>query len=160
MRVATLPVTRLETVDNQIDTTTGTVKLRAIFDNEQEILFPNQFVNVQLLVDTLRDTVIVPVSAVQHGAPGAFVYVVKPDQTAAVQQVKLGPGDGQQIAILSGLQPGEGVVFDGADRLRGGAKVTVNTAKYPSAAGDLAAPSKASADAVAPSGQQPAQPRD
>src|SRR5271155_1422290 len=115
----------LETVDNQIDTTTGTVKLRAIFDNEQEILFPNQFVNVQLLVDTLRDTDIVPTAAIQHGAPGAFVYVVKPDQTAAVQQVKLGPGDGQHIAVLDGLQPGEKVVVDGSDRLRDGAKVTI-----------------------------------
>jgi multidrug efflux system membrane fusion protein len=116
---------RLETVDNQIDTTTGTVKLRAIFDNEQEILFPNQFVNMQLLVDTLRDTNIVPTAAIQHGAPGAFVYVVKPDQTAAVQKVKLGPGDGQRIAVLDGLQLGENVVVDGSDRLREGAKVTL-----------------------------------
>jgi len=115
---------RLETVDNQIDTTTGTVKLRAIFDNEQETLFPNQFVNVQLLVDTLHDTDIVPVSAIQHGAPGAFVYVVKSDQTAAVQKVKLGPSDGQHIAVLDGLQPGAKVVVDGSDRLREGAKVT------------------------------------
>jgi membrane fusion protein, multidrug efflux system len=115
----------LETVDNQIDTTTGTVKLRAIFDNEQETLFPNQFVNVQLLVDTLRDTNIVPTAAIQHGAPGAFVYVVKPDQTAAVQKVKVGPGDGQRIAVLDGLQPGESVVVDGSDRLREGAKVTL-----------------------------------
>jgi multidrug efflux system membrane fusion protein len=116
---------RLETVDNQIDTTTGTVKLRAIFDNEQETLFPNQFVNVQLLVDTLHDTNIVPVSAIQHGAPGAFVYVVKPDQTATVQTVKIGPGDGQQVAVLDGLQLGDKVVVDGSDRLREGAKVTL-----------------------------------
>jgi membrane fusion protein, multidrug efflux system len=118
----------LETVDNQIDTTTGTVKLRAIFDNEQEILFPNQFVNVKLLVDTLRDTNIVPTAAIQHGAPGAFVYVVKPDQTAAVQKVKLGPGDGQNIAVLDGIQLGERVVVDGSDRLREGAKVTLASA--------------------------------
>ena len=116
---------RLETVDNQIDTTTGTVKLRAIFDNEQEILFPNQFVNVQLLVNTLNDADIVPTAAIQHGAPGAFVYVVKPDQTAAVQTVKLGPGDGQHIAVLEGLKPGQKVVVDGSDRLRDGAKVTL-----------------------------------
>ena len=127
MRVATLPVTRLETVDNQIDTTTGTVKLRAIFDNDKEILFPNQFVNVQLLVDTLHETDIVPVSAIQHGAPGAFVYVVKPDQTAAVQKVKLGPGDGQHNAVLDGLQPGDKVVVDGSDRLREGAKESLAT---------------------------------
>src|SRR5215469_8437874 len=116
---------RLETVDNQIDTTTGTVKLRAIFDNEQEILFPNQFVNIQLLVDTLQDSDIVPRAAIQHGAPGAFVYVVKPNQTVAVQKVKIGPADGQNIAILDGLQPGEKVVVDGSDRLREGAKVMV-----------------------------------
>jgi multidrug efflux system membrane fusion protein len=116
---------RLETVDNQIDTTTGTVKLRAIFDNEQELLFPNQFVNVQLLVSTLKDADIVPTAAIQHGAPGAFVYVVKPDQTVAVQTVKLGPGDGRNIAVLEGLQPGEKVVIDGSDRLRDGAKVTL-----------------------------------
>jgi len=116
---------RLETVDNQIDTTTGTVKLRATFDNEQEILFPNQFVNVQLLVNTMKGVGIVPTAAIQHGAPGAFVYVVKPDQTAAVKQVKLGPSDGQHIAVLDGLQPGEQVVVDGSDRLREGAKVTL-----------------------------------
>jgi len=122
---------RLETVDNQIDTTTGTVKLRATFDNEQEILFPNQFVNVQLLVNTMKGVGIVPTAAIQHGAPGAFVYVVKPDQTAAVKQVKLGPSDGQHIAVLDGLQPGEQVVVDGSDRLREGAKVTLAAAGNP-----------------------------
>jgi len=74
---------------------------------------------------------IVPTAAIQHGAPGAFVYVVKPDQTAAVQKVKLGPGDGQQIAVLDGLQPGEKVVVDGSDRLREGAKVTLAAAGNP-----------------------------
>lgn len=116
---------KLDTVDNQIDTTTGTVKLRAIFDNEQETLFPNQFVNVKLLVNTLHDADIVPNSAVQRGAPGTFVYVVQPDHTVAVQKVKPGPTEGQQIAILSGLKPGESVVIDGADRLRDGAPVTI-----------------------------------
>ncbi len=115
----------LETVDNQIDTTTGTVKLRAVFDNKAEVLFPNQFVNVRLLVDTMHDTYIVPVSAIQRGAPGTFVYLVSPDNTVTVAKVKLGPGDGQRIAILSGLQLGESVVVDGADRLRDGAKVTL-----------------------------------
>lgn len=116
---------KLDTVDNQIDTTTGTVKLRATFDNEQEILFPNQFVNVKLLVNTLHDTDLVPSAAIQRGAPGTFVYVVKPDHKAVVQKVKLGPGDGQRTAILSGLEPGQSVVIDGTDRLRDGAKVTV-----------------------------------
>jgi multidrug efflux system membrane fusion protein len=135
---ATLPVTafdrtgatelatgKLNTVDNQIDTTTGTVKLRAIFDNDQLALFPNQFVNVKLLVNTLHDADIVPNSAIQRGAPGTFVYLIKPENTVAVQKVKLGPSDGQRIAILSGLEPGESVVTDGADRLRDGAKVTM-----------------------------------
>jgi multidrug efflux system membrane fusion protein len=161
---------RLETVDNQIDTTTGTVKLRAIFDNEQEILFPNQFVNVQLLVDTLSDTNIVPTAAIQHGAPGAFVYVVKPDQTAAVRQVKLGPGDGQRVAVLDGLQPGEKVVVDGSDRLRDGAKVTLAAPGNPAAAAagaqqDKNQPQAAagqgaspSADPQAPPGRRSAQP--
>jgi multidrug efflux system membrane fusion protein len=115
----------LNTIDNQIDTTTGTVKLRAMFNNENWILFPNQFVNVQLVVDTVHDVDIVPSAAIQRGAPGTFVYLAKPDHTVAVQKVKLGPGDGQRVAVLDGLQPGESVVVDGADRLRDGAKVTV-----------------------------------
>jgi membrane fusion protein, multidrug efflux system len=115
----------LNTIDNQIDTTTGTVKLRAMFNNEQWILFPNQFVNVLLTVDTMHDVDIVPSAAIQRGAPGTFVYLAKPDHTVAVQKVKLGPTDGQRIAILSGLEPGESIVTDGADRLRDGAKVTI-----------------------------------
>jgi multidrug efflux system membrane fusion protein len=134
---------KLDTVDNQIDTTTGTAKLRAIFDNEQENLFPHQFVNINLLVDTLRDTEIVPSSAIQRGAPGTFVYVVKPDHTVTVQKVKLGPTDGRRIAILSGLQPEENVVVEGADRLREGAKVAFASADRSAATMDQgrAAPS-------------------
>jgi multidrug efflux system membrane fusion protein len=174
---ATLPVTaydrtaanaiatgRLDTIDNQIDTTTGTLKLRAIFDNEDETLFPNQFVNIKLTVDTLRDADIVPVSAIQRGAPGTFVYLVKPDRTAAVQKVKLGPGDGQRIAILSGLEPGESVITDGADRLRDGAKVTLAAADQPKPAGavaaDQTAPPQPGQQAVGPGGQRPTQPQD
>jgi len=127
---------KLDTVDNQIDTTTGTVKLRAIFDNNEESLFPNQFVNVKLLVNILYDTDIVPNSAIQRGAPGTFVYLVKPDRTVAVQKVKLGPTDGQRIAILSGLQPGESIVVDGTHRLRDGAKVTAASADHPDVAKD------------------------
>jgi len=119
---------RLDTVDNQIDTTTGTVKLRAIFDNKEESLFPNQFVNIKLIVDTIRHADILPNSAIQRGAPGTFVYVLKADQTVAVQKVTLGPTDGQRIAIMSGLQPGESVVVDGTDRLRDGARVTAASA--------------------------------
>ena len=127
---------KLDTVDNQIDTTTGTVKSRAIFDNDQLVLFPNQFVNAKLLVNTLHDADIVPNSAVQRGAPGTFVYVVKPEKTVAVQKVKLGPSDGQHIAILSGLEPGESVVIDGTDRLHDGAKVTISSPQPAASAAD------------------------
>jgi membrane fusion protein, multidrug efflux system len=156
---------RLETVDNQIDTTTGTVKLRAIFDNEQDNLFPNQFVNVKLLVDTLQNVDIVPNSAIQRGAPGTFVYLAKPDRTVVVQKVKLGPSDGQRIAVLSGLQPGESIVVDGADRLRDGAKITVaSAAEHPDgAAGQTTsqpAGQQAGQEAVAPAKQRSAQPQD
>jgi multidrug efflux system membrane fusion protein len=120
-----LAVGKLETIDNQIDPTTGTVKLRAIFDNTDESLFPNQFVNIKLLVNTLQNVALVPTAAIQRGAPGTFVYLVKPNDTVAVQTVKLGPGDGQHVAILSGLQVGDQVVDDGADRLKDGAKITV-----------------------------------
>jgi multidrug efflux system membrane fusion protein len=127
---------KLDTVDNQIDTTTGTVKSRAIFDNDQLVLFPNQFVNVKLLVNTLHDADVVPNSAIQRGAPGTFVYVVKPEKTVAVQKVKLGPSDGQRIAILSGLEPGESVVIDGTDRLHDGAKVTISSPQPAASAAD------------------------
>jgi multidrug efflux system membrane fusion protein len=120
-----LAVGRLETIDNDIDPTTGTVKLRAIFDNPDESLFPNQFVNIKLLVNTLHDAVLAPVSAVQRGAPGTFVYQVKPNNTVAVEPIKLGPGDGTHVAVLSGLDAGARVVDDGADRLKDGAKVTI-----------------------------------
>jgi membrane fusion protein, multidrug efflux system len=148
---------KLDTVDNQIDTTTGTVKLRAIFDNNQESLFPNQFVNIKLLVNTLHDADLVPNSAIQRGAPGTFVYVVKPDHTVAVQKVKLGPTDGQRIAILSGLQPGENVVVEGTDRLRDGAKVTLASADRAGVNKEQSGPVQGGAEAVGPGGQRPAQ---
>jgi multidrug efflux system membrane fusion protein len=133
---------KLETIDNQIDPTTGTVKLRAIFDNADETLFPNQFVNIKLLVRTLSDTVIVPVAAIERGAPGTFVYRALPNHTVAVQKVSLGPGDGQKVAILSGLNRGDLVVDDGADRLKDGAKISIVAPPGSTAgAGAAAAPS-------------------
>jgi multidrug efflux system membrane fusion protein len=113
------------------------VKLRAQFDNTDSALFPNQFVNVQLLVDTLRDTAVVPTSAIQRGAPGTFVYLVGDDSTVSVRKVELGPVDGERIAIKSGLKTGERVVTDGADKLRDGIKVTVHE---PGAAAPAPAP--------------------
>jgi multidrug efflux system membrane fusion protein len=130
----------LLTIDNQIDTTTGTVKLRAQFDNNDEILFPNQFVNAQLLVRTLKDTIIIPTAAIQRGAPGTFVYLLKPaDDTVTVRKVKLGPADGEQTAVENGLEAGDQVVIDGADKLREGAKVSLpaagNSGSQPSGSG-------------------------
>src|SRR6185436_2251714 len=93
----------LSTTDNQIDTTTGTVKLRAIFDNADEALFPNQFVNIRLLADTVKDAITVPVAAVQRGQPGTFVYRVKPDDTVEIRVVETGATDGEKIAIVKGL---------------------------------------------------------
>ncbi|WP_009911818.1 MdtA/MuxA family multidrug efflux RND transporter periplasmic adaptor subunit, partial [Burkholderia humptydooensis] len=115
----------LDTLDNQIDTTTGTVKLRATFENRNSLLFPNQFVNARLLVDTIRDATIVPTSAVLTGSIGQFVYVVKPDNTVSVRKVKPGPVDGERTSIVEGLAVGERVVTDGSDRLREGSAITI-----------------------------------
>ncbi len=112
-------------VDNQIDPTTGTVKLKAQFANDDHRLFANQFVNVKMQLDRLRAATVIPASALQHGAIGAFVYVVKDDQTVAVRPVKPGPAEGGNTAILEGLVPGETVVVDGIDKLREGTKVEV-----------------------------------
>jgi multidrug efflux system membrane fusion protein len=118
---------KLVTVDNQIDTATGTVKLKAEFPNGNLALFPNQFVNVRMLVQTLPDATLVPSAAIQRGAPGTFVYVVKDDRSVKVTPVKLGPVQGEVTAIESGLAPGDVVVVDGTDKLREGAKVELIT---------------------------------
>ncbi|HXW75388.1 MAG TPA: MdtA/MuxA family multidrug efflux RND transporter periplasmic adaptor subunit [Steroidobacteraceae bacterium] len=115
----------LQSLDSQIDTTTGTIKLKAIFPNTDESLFPQQFVNVVLLLDTLHGATLIPQSGVQRGAPGTYVYVVNADQTVSVRTVKLGPGDATNVSITQGLKPGESVVIDGADKLKDGAKVLV-----------------------------------
>jgi len=130
-----IAVGALATVDNQIDTTTGTVKLRALFDNKDEQLFPNQFVNVRLLVDVLRNAVIVPSAAIQTGSIGTFVYVAKPDNTVTVRKITAGPVDGERTAVLQGLSAGETVVTDGVDRLREGSKITIPAAAASGASG-------------------------
>jgi membrane fusion protein, multidrug efflux system len=132
----------LETVDNQIDTTTGMIKLRALFGNTEEVLFANQFVTVQLLLDTMRDKLVIPAASVQRGAPGTFVYVVRPDDTVAVQPVMLGPSSGERVAVSDGLQPGQVVVVDGADRLRDGAKVRAAEAGRSSDSGNVSSPER------------------
>ncbi len=115
----------LYAMDNQINVSTGTVELRASFPNPKNTLFPNEFVNVELLVNTLKNAVLVPGAAIQRGAPGTFVYVVNSNGTVAVQKVVLGPNTASETAITSGLAAGAKVVTDGADRLHPGAKVTV-----------------------------------
>ena len=137
-----LGVGKLDTTDNQIDASTGTVKLRAIFDNTDESLFPNQFVNVRLLVDTVKDATVVPVAAILRGPPGTFVYRVKADDTVEIRVVELGETDGEQVAVTKGLQVGDQVVVDGTDRLREGAKVRKPSAgsRGPSGAPVAAAP--------------------
>lgn len=119
------------TFDNQIDATTGTVRAKARFPNPGGQLFPNQFVNVSLLADTLRGVAAVPVTAVRHGAQGDFVFVVQPDHTVKLALVTLGPANGAQVAILKGLQPGQTVVTEGADNLDDGSKVTLPGEKQP-----------------------------
>jgi multidrug efflux system membrane fusion protein len=143
---------KMSTVDNEIDTTTGTVKLRAIFDNADGSLFPNQFVNVELLQDLLTNQLIMPNSAVRRGAPNGvvstFVYLVNADHTVAVRPVTLGVVDGERVAVASGLVSGDVVVTEGGDRLRDGA-----TVQLPAAA--PTPPPGAAPDAAHPPGTRP-----
>lgn len=146
---------QLETIDNQIDTTTGTVKLKARFDNTDEMLFPNQFVNVRLLVQTRDDATVIPTAAVQQGSAGPFVFLLRDNNTVGVRQVQLGPINGDRVGVNKGLVPGDQVVIEGTDRLREGAKVKVvasNTA-IPATPGDAL---EAGATARAPRNASPA----
>ncbi len=127
---------RLVSVDNQIDTTTGTVRLKAEFDNQDSVLFPNQFVNAKMLIDTRRDVTTIPSAAIQRGMQGVFVYVVKEDKTVALRPLTTGPVEGGVTVAESGVQPGELVVVDGADRLRDGAKVEIPGSSSPNDKGD------------------------
>jgi len=118
---------KLLAIDNQIDTTTGTVKLKAIFDNKDNKLFPNQFVNVRLKVDTLRSATVMSTAAVQRGSIGTFAYVVKDDKSVTVRILKLGPSEGDNVVVMEGLVPGELAVTVGGDKLREGTKVEIMT---------------------------------
>jgi len=120
-----IAVGTLDTVDNQIDTTTGTVKLRALFQNGDETLFPNQFVNARLTVDTVRDVPLVPNAAILRGTPGTYVYVMDGEDKVAVRPIRIGQTDGTRTVALSGLAVGDRVVTDGTDRLREGAPVRI-----------------------------------
>jgi len=117
----------VQSTDSQIDPTTGTIKLRATFPNDDEALFPNQFVNIRLLLDTHKNVVIMPTAGVQRGVPGTFVYLVNADNTVSVRKIELGITDGDNVEVKSGLQPGDKIVIDGADKLRDGAKINVRS---------------------------------
>ena len=112
-------------IDNQVDPATGTVRIKALFDNRDNALFPNQFVNVRLLVDTLRGVVVVPTAALQRGPQGPFVYRIKPDGTAELAVVEPAASDGDVTALRKGLAPGDRVVTDGLERLRPGLLVAI-----------------------------------
>jgi multidrug efflux system membrane fusion protein len=117
----------LLSVDNLIDPTTGTVKLKALFENDDGLLFPNQFVNARLQLDVRHDATLIPTTAMQRGPQGPFVYVVNADQTASLRPITVATVQGDTVAVESGVKPGEPVVVDGADKLRDGAKVELQT---------------------------------
>ncbi|HJU12299.1 MAG TPA: MdtA/MuxA family multidrug efflux RND transporter periplasmic adaptor subunit [Candidatus Binataceae bacterium] len=123
-----LAIGSLFTMDNQIDTNTGTVKLKATFSNQEQTLFPNQFVNVRMLAQTLHDQVLIPLAAVQRSSLGTFVYVVKPDRTVDLRKIQEGLTQGETVAVQSGLAAGETVVTQGVDRLQQGSLVNVQPA--------------------------------
>ncbi|MDP4021630.1 MdtA/MuxA family multidrug efflux RND transporter periplasmic adaptor subunit [Methylobacterium sp. NEAU 140] len=140
-----IAVGRLDTVDNQIDTTTGTVKLRALFDNGDDELFPNQFVNARLTVDTVKDAALVPNAAILQGTPGTYVYLMDGDKKVVVRPIKTGETDGTNTVVVSGLKPGDRVVTDGTDRLKDGADVRITDGAQASAAGHPAGGADAAA---------------
>ncbi len=151
----------LETLDNTIDQTTGTSRLKAVFSNIDGALFPNQFVNCRLLLDVKRSAVIAPVAAVQRGPQGSFVYVVGPSKKAEVRVVSVGLTEGNDVEILSGLQAGETVVTDGQDRLQAGSPVDVRATgagRAPKAARANANPSMPAAKSFVPGHAPPSNP--
>ncbi|GAB2919784.1 hypothetical protein GCM10027093_68060 [Paraburkholderia jirisanensis] len=142
---------QLYTINNQMATATGTVTLRASLPNDDEALFPNEFVNVTLLVDTLQNAVLVPTPAVQTGAPGDYVYIVNANNTVSVHKVTTGPTNGSYTAIASGLSAGQRVVVDGLDRLSDGAHIRPAAARATPASGASGAAAPAASDVPAAS---------
>ena len=153
---AKLATGTLYAIDSQIDPTTGTVRLKAEFVNTDNALFPQQFVNAQLLVDTLTNVVIAPTASIQRGAPGTFVYLVKSGNKVAVTKVTLGPTEGENVQIVTGLQPGDRVVIDGADRLRNGSRITIPKATAAAKPSGAAAAKSSGVEPAKPPGAEPA----
>ncbi len=145
----------LRTVDNQIDTTTGSIKLRAEFVNTDDQLFPNQFVNIRLRVRTLPDATVIPSAAVQRASFGTFVYVVKSDRTVSIRRIALGPGQDARVSVASGLAANERVVLEGVDDLTEGAKVEVIADADPNAPPEPAARPAVPAANRRPAGRRP-----
>jgi multidrug efflux system membrane fusion protein len=143
----------LYAVSNQMATSTGTITLRATFPNDDEALFPSEFVNVKLLVDTLQNAVLVPTPAVQTGAPGDYVYLVNANNSVSVHKVTLGPSDGKNTVITSGLAAGNMVVTDGTDRLSDGAKIQAAAARPASGGATAEAPASGASAASGAQGQ-------
>jgi multidrug efflux system membrane fusion protein len=141
---------KLLTIDNQIDTTTGTFRLKAVFDNEKNVLFPNQFVNMHLLADVKKNLVIVPAAAIQRGPQGTYVYVVQNGNTAKIQPVTIAQSSSDSVGLSAGLQQSDVVVVDGQDKLQDGSKVSTTTA--PAAPGN-----SQNANGAAQPSSQPAQ---
>jgi membrane fusion protein, multidrug efflux system len=133
----------LRTVDNQIDTTTGTIRLRAIFPNTDEKLFPNQFVNINLKLSTLAAATVVPAAAIQRASFGTFVYVIKPDGKATIRKVTLGVSEAERVAVTEGVAPGERIVLEGVDGLEEGVAVEiVGTGANPQPSTELPTPAQ------------------
>jgi multidrug efflux system membrane fusion protein len=128
---AKLATGKLLAIDNQVDVTTGTVKLKAVFQNEDNLLFPNEFVSVQLLIDTQRNVLTVPAAAIQHGPVSTFVFVVKPDKTVEMRDVTVGASEKDQIVVEKGLAVGDVVVTKGTDKLQNGTKIELPKPKAP-----------------------------
>jgi multidrug efflux system membrane fusion protein len=124
-RVTELDRGRFSSLNNQVDTQTGTVRAKARFDNKGATLFPSQFVNVRVLLDTVQGTAVVPLTALRHGPQGDFVYVLRDDRTVSLRLVTAGPSTAEKVSIAKGLRAGERVITEGGDRLKDGAKVTL-----------------------------------
>jgi len=150
---------KLATIDNEIDVTTGTYKLKSIFSNEDNTLFPNQFVNVHLLVDTKHNLIIVPAAAIQRGPQGTYVYAVAKDpvtndNSAKIYSVTIAQTTGDSVGLSAGINPNDLVVVDGQDKLQDGTKINPSTVSGTNSAGRSSAPQSAGR-AVAPSGSSP-----
>ncbi|HXI43322.1 MAG TPA: MdtA/MuxA family multidrug efflux RND transporter periplasmic adaptor subunit [Bryobacteraceae bacterium] len=148
----------LTTIDNQIDPSTATVKLRATFDNKDDALFPNQFVNARLLVEQKRNVTLVPTSAVQRNSQTTYVYLVKPDSTVTVRPVTIGTTEGDDSEVTAGLEPGDVVVMTGVDKLQEGSKVNVHFEGESPATGGRAVSGAKSRSSLAPAGKTGHQP--